>query len=327
MSLSRNRNQHLCLANKYVSSLLTCRLELTPSQLATRHPYPTPYIQGVTRVAMPNTYSESLAPLLRTRRNNSSGFANYDLVSPIESVISNSDLSTTFDEPPPPYPNNALLVNNPPSDVFSSSAVLPTESLLNIGPITPSPLAPVPLRHSSLYQVLKHDSPTSPAQGTLQSRASSIAHALEPRGPQARQAPPSCTPVLRDRQNSTISVPELLLSTDQAASTSLSVVAVDPSPAGALPQLPALDLAPVAQTQSPVSSTTPPCVAVLTQDVSVVTPLEAHTLADPLPGVTTHDYDTLPRLRKVSIPCPCPDMPYTCTYERTLISVSSSQRC
>jgi hypothetical protein len=230
-------------------------------------------------------------PLLRAHRNNTSGFANYDLLSPIESAISNPDLPTTFDEPPPPYPNNPLLVSNPPSDVFSSSAVFPAETLLNI---TPSPLAPVPLRHSSLYQVLKHESPTSPAQGTLRSRASSIAHALEP---QARQVPLPCTPALRDRQGSAFGPPEILLGPEQVASTSLTAVAVDPS---------ALDLSPPAQAQPPVSSATPPCVVVPAQDVSVVTPIEAHTLTDPLPEVTTHDYDTLPRLRKVSIPCPLP---------------------
>jgi hypothetical protein len=163
---------------------------------------------------------------------------------------------------PPPYPHDALLVNNLLSDVFSSSAVFPAETLLNIGLITPSPLAPVSLRHSSLYQVLRHESPTSPAQGTLQSRGSSIAHALEP---QARQVPRPCTPALRDRQGSTIGPPEILLSSEKVASTSLTAVAVDPSPS--LLHLPALDLSPPAQVQLPVSSATAPCVVVLGQEL------------------------------------------------------------
>jgi hypothetical protein len=261
-------------------------------------------------MAMPISYSDSLVPLLGAHRGGTSGSTNCDLVSPVESAISNTDFPTLFDEPPPPYQNNALLVSNSQGDIFSSSAVLPTETLLNIGPITPSPLAPVPLRHSSLYQVLKQGSPTSPAQCTLQSRVSSIAHALEPQEPPARQVPPSCTPALRDRQSSIIGPPELFLSTEQAASTSLMVAAVDPSPA--LPQLPAVDLAPPAQAQPPVSSATSPRVMALAQGVSVVTPLEAHTLADPPPDVPTHHYDTLPRLRKVS-PCPCPNAVHALT--------------
>jgi hypothetical protein len=249
---------------------------------------------------MPNNYLEPLAPSLRAHRNSFSGLANYDLVSPVESAISNPDFTTAFDEPPPPYPNNVLFVNNSPSDGFSPSAVVPTDSLLSIGSIVQSPLAPVPLRHSSLYHVLKQESPNSPAQGTRQSRASSIAHALEPQELQGREVPLSCTPAVRHRQNSTIGRPQLLLNIEPAA------VEVETSPA--LPQLPVLDLAPPAeaQAQDPVSSDTPPCVApvVPAQDSSVVTPLEAHTLADSLPDVTTHDYDTVPRLRKVSVPCP-----------------------
>jgi hypothetical protein len=307
------------------SSFLMIRLKLTPSQLATRRMCPTPYIQGVSRVALPNSYSDSLVPLVRAHQGGTSGSASYDLVSPVESAISNPDSYTLFDEPPPPYQNNALVVGNSQGDIFSS-AVLPAETLLNIGPITPSPVAPVPLRHSSLYQVLKQDSRTSLAQGTLRSQASSIAHALEPQEPPARQVPPSCTPALRDRQNTTIGRPELLLNTELAASTSLTAVAMNPSPI--LPQLPSVDLARHAQAQSPVSCATPTRVMAPAQGVSVVTPLEAHTLADPLPDAPTHDYDMLPRLRKVSRPCPCPTttMPYTRAYESTLVPLSSSQQ-
>jgi hypothetical protein len=242
-------------------------------------------------------------PLLHAHRGGTSGFANYDLLSPVESAISNTDLPTMFDEPPPPYPNDALLVNNPPGDTYLSSAVLPTETLQNIGLNTQSPLAPVPLRHGSLYQALEHDSPTFPAQGTRQSRTSSIAHALEPQEPQARQVPPSCTPVLKDRRSSTIGAPKLFLNAEQGRSTLLMAVAADPSPD--LLQLAAPDRFPPAQSQPPVSSATPPRGLAPAQTVSIVTPLEAHTPADLLSDVPTYDYDTLPRLRKVSSPANC----------------------
>ena len=97
---------------------------------------------------------------------------------------------TPSGDPPPPYSNNSLLAS-PLSDVFTQSALLPTDHHLDDGLIAASPLAPVPLRHSSLYLVLKHDSPNAPAQcALLHSGVSSIARALEPQELQAR--PASC---------------------------------------------------------------------------------------------------------------------------------------
>jgi len=246
-------------------------------------------------MAMPSNVS-----LLQSHRGSTSSLANYDGLSQIESAM-NPDPLAVFDDPPPPYPNNSLLVH-PLSDGFSQPTLLSTERHLHVGSFTPSPLAPVPLRHSSLYQVLKHDTPISPAQGTLQSGVSSIAHALEPQELQVRQVPPACAPVLGNTRGPMIGASESALSASQFTSTSLAVVAAaDLSPA--LPQLPTL--APSAQAQSPVSSATPPSASVPAQDGSVVTP-QAHTLAQPIPGVTTQDYDTLPRLRKVSPPLSCP---------------------
>lgn len=46
------------------------------------------------------------------------------------------------------------------------------------------------------------------------------------------------------------------------------------------------------------------------QDESVVTPLQSHTLVPSQGEVTTQDYDTFPRLRKVRPPCPSEAMPY-----------------
>ncbi|KAF8495128.1 hypothetical protein F5888DRAFT_1712249 [Russula emetica] len=173
---------------------------------------------------------------------------------------------------------------------------LPTDRLLNFEPITSSPLAPVPLRHSSLYQVLKQESPASPTQGTLQSGTSSIAHALEPQESQTRQAPPLSTPVLGNTRGSMIGASESALSASQITTASLAVVAADPCPH----LLEDSTAATSAQALPPISSATPPCTSVVAQNGSVVTPLQAHTLVAPQPEVTTHDYDTFPRLRKSS---------------------------
>jgi hypothetical protein len=241
-------------------------------------------------MTMPNNHSEML---VQAHRNSTYGFTNYSGLSVIH-----PDQSITFDEPPPPYPNNSPV--SPLSDVFSQPALLPTDRLLNIEPITSSPLAPVPLRHSSLYQVLKQESPVSPTQGTLQSGTSSIAHALEPQESQTRQAPPLSTPVLGNTRGSMIGASETALSASQITATSLAAVAADPCPH--FPEDPTT--ATSARALPPVSSATPPCTSVAAQNGFVVTPLQAHTLVLSQPEVTTHDYDTFPRLRKVSYPLP-----------------------
>jgi hypothetical protein len=262
---------------------------------------------------MPNNHSEMLVP---AHRNSTYGFANCSGLSAIH-----PDQSITFDEPPPPYPNNTLPVS-PLSDVFSQPALLPTDRLLNLEPITSSPLAPVPLRHSSLYQVLKQESPVSPAQGTLQFGTSSIAHALEPQEPQTRQAPPLSTPVLGNTRSSMIGASESALNASQITTTSLAAVAADPC------HLPEDPTAATCAQAPPVSSTTPPCTSVAARNGFVVTPLQDHTLVPSQPEVSTHDYDTFPRLRKVSHPlslAPRKDA-VTYIYERALASFSSNQR-
>jgi hypothetical protein len=240
-------------------------------------------------MTMPNNHTEML---IQAHRNSTNGFANYSGL-----PVIHPDRSLAFDEPPPPYANNSLSIS-PLSDVFPQSALLHTDSLLNAEPITYSPLAPVPLRHSSLYQVLNQESPASPAQGTL-SGTSSIAHALEPQESQSRQVSPLSTPVLKNTRGSMIGTSESALLTSQITTTSLSAVAADPCPH--LPEDPTT--ATSAQALSPVSST-PPCTSVPAQKGSVVTSLQAHTLVLSQPEVTTHDYDTFPRLRKVSYPLP-----------------------
>ena len=287
-------------------------------KLAAQHPYPTPYIQGVSRMAMP-----SHASLLQSHRSSTSSLADYDGLSQIAAMnFDRPDPLALFDEPPPPYPNNSLLVS-PLSDVFPQSALLPTERHLHVGSFTPSPLAPVPLRHSSLYQVLKQDTAISPAQGTLQSGVSSIAHALEPQELQARQVPPACLSVLGNTQGPMVSASESALSTGQSTSaTPLAVVAAaDACPT--LPQLPTLALS--EQAQPPVSSATPPSASVRAQDGSVVTPSQVHTLIQPIPEVTTQDYDTLPRLRKVSPPSPPPCPFQTCRFANAFTKAASSR--
>jgi hypothetical protein len=219
-----------------------------------------------------------------------------------------------LDEPPPPYPNNnTLIVSSPLSDVFSQSSLLPTERHLTDDRSitgTASPLAPVPLRHSSLYQVLKQNTPITPAQGTQQSGVSLIAHALGPQELQARQAPPARTPVLGNMRGPTITSDSTLSGGQPSLSTSLTPVAAAANPP-TLPQLvvvlppPSPSVQTAATAQSPVSSATPPSAAAVParkESIAVVTPSQAHTLAQSLPEVTTQDYDTLPRLRKVSLP-------------------------
>jgi len=233
----------------------------------------------------------------------------------------NPDQLTLLDEPPPPYPNNnTLLVSSPLSDVFSQSSLLPTERHLTDDRSitgTASPLAPVPLRHSSLYQVLKQNTPITPAQGTQQSGVSLIAHALGPQELQARQAPPARTPVLGNTRGPTMTSDSALSGGQSSISTSLAPVTavVDPP---TLPQLvalppPSTGVQTAATAQSPVSSATPPSTAAVParkESIAVVTPSQAHTLVLSLPEVMTQDYDTLPRLRKVSLPTsprsPCP---------------------
>jgi hypothetical protein len=175
--------------------------------------------------------------------------------------------------------------------------MLSSDRLLNVGPMTPSPLAPVPLRHSSLYQVLKHESPASPLTGTLHSRASSLAHALEPQDPQARQAP---RPGHGDRLD-----PYGISARSPNMTTSLNLAAAPGDFRSNLVQVPRLTLPAPAQTQqAPFSAETSPTAARANppaQNLSIVAPLQAHTLAHALPEATTHDYDTLPRLRKVSV--------------------------
>jgi hypothetical protein len=95
-----------------------------------------------------------------------SGSANYNLVSPVKLAISNADLPMLFGESCPSYLNNALVVGGPQGDIFSL-AVLPTETLLNIGPITPLPLVHVPLCYSPLCQIPKEESLTLLAQHML----------------------------------------------------------------------------------------------------------------------------------------------------------------
>jgi hypothetical protein len=239
----------------------------------------------------------------------------------------NSDQFTplALGEPPPPYPNNnTLIVSSPLSDVFSQSSHLPTKRHLTdnrsiTASGTASPLAPVPLRHSSLYQVLKQNAPITSAQGTQQSGVSLIAHALGPQEVQARQAPPARTPVLRvgNTWGPTITSDSALSGGQSSISTSLAPMAAAADPP-TFPQLvvllpPSTSVQTASTDQSPVSSATPPSAAAVParkESIAVVTPSQAHTLAQLLPEVTTQDYHTLSRLRKVSLPTsprsPCP---------------------
>ncbi|KAH9030243.1 hypothetical protein EDB83DRAFT_2420671 [Lactarius deliciosus] len=81
-------------------------------------------------------------------------------------------------------------------------------------------------------------------------------------------------------------------------STSLSLVTGDPC--STLVRVPLAVPAP-AQTQRLASSEAPPTTRAIVppQNLSIVMPQHAHTLAHSFPEVATHDYDTLPRLRKL----------------------------
>ena len=259
-------------------------------QFAMQPPY-MPYVQGVNRMAIPNSFSGQALPALHLHRGGMSSFASQEELSQTMPAIDSSQ-SILFDEPPPPYTNNYSL-----GDAYPQPAVLSSDRLLNVGQMTHPPLAPVPLRHSSLYQVLKHESPASPLTGTIHSRVSSLAHALEPQDPQARQAP---RPGHGDRLGSYgISAPSPNMT------TSLNLTAAPGDLCSNLVQVPRLTLHAPAQTQQAlVSAETSPTAARANppaQNLSAVAPLHAHTLAHALPEATNQDYDTLPRLRKVSV--------------------------
>jgi hypothetical protein len=284
--------------NVIVKCAVPDRLRL--DQFASQPQY-TPYIQGVSRVAIPSSFSGSTHPALHLHHGGTSSFASHEELS--QTMPAFDSEQGFFDEPPPPYTNSSQIVHSL-GNAFQQPAALSTDRFLNLGPMTSSPLAPVPLRHSSLYQVLKHESPASPLTGTLQSRVSSLAHALEPQDPQARQAPMPRMPAGGDRLGSYgISAPSPKPNANRMTPMSLNLVSAPVDPCSNLVQVPRLSLPAPAQTQAFVSSETRPtaCVNAPAQNLSVVTPLHTHTLAPPFPEVTTHDYDTLPRLRKVSL--------------------------
>jgi hypothetical protein len=74
-SMSARRSWPL-LVNKYVLPSITHRPRLTPNQLVTQHPYPSPYVKGVSQMSIPTNHPEMLvqahwnSPL--------SGFGNYN---------------------------------------------------------------------------------------------------------------------------------------------------------------------------------------------------------------------------------------------------------
>ena len=240
---------------------------------------------------MSSSFSGAALPALHLHRGRTSSFASHgELPQTMPTIDSDQSL---FDEPPPPYTNNSQTIH-PLGNVFPPSAVLSGDRLLSVGPITSTPLAPVPLRHSSLYQVLKHESPASPLTGTLQSRVSSLAHALEPQDPQAQQAPLPCTPALGGRQGS-YGILAPLPNESQMTSTSVNLAG---DPRSTLVRVPHLAASAPAQAQAlGVSSEMPPTMSAPAQKLNLVT----HTLAHSFPEVATHDYDTLPRLRKVCL--------------------------
>ncbi|KAH9022648.1 hypothetical protein EDB85DRAFT_1895170 [Lactarius pseudohatsudake] len=268
-------------------------------QFGKQRSYPIPYIQGVGRMTIPNCFSGSTQPALHLHWGGISSFASHEEFSQTDSEQPVTDYwqpESLFDEPPAPYPNNSC---PPLSGVFLPDPVLSTDRRWNIDPMTSSPLAPLPLRHSSLYQVLKHELPAPPSIGTLHARMSSLAHALEPQDPQARQAALPCTPALGDRLGSFgVSAPS-----PNAASMSLSLGgwAGDPSSCSTLVQVPCLVVSAPTQTQGSVSSEALPttCADAPPQNLSIVTPLHAHTPAHSFPEVATHNYDMLPRLCKL----------------------------
>ena len=243
-------------------------------------------------------FSRTTLPGFQAHQGYTSSFENQEEFLQTESKMGCDQ--SAFDEPPPPYTNHSLVAHHPLSNNLPPSAVL-TRHLRNVGPITSSPLAPVPLRHSSLFQVLKHESPASPSIGTFQhSRVSSLAHALEPQGPQARQTPLPCTPALGDRQG-TFGISAPSPSATQMSSMSLNLVA----PGDACPTLVQVPPQSVpAHAQGPLSSETPSInvtVNATTHSLSLVTPLSPRTLAPSFPEVANQDYEMVPRPRKVSL--------------------------
>jgi hypothetical protein len=286
-------------------------------QFVTQPPYPAPYIQGVGRMGMPSSFSGATLPALNLHCGGNSSFVSHEDLSQTEpAFVSDQSL---FDEPPPPYTNNSQVVHSL-GNAFPPSAVFSADRLLNLGPIPSSPLAPVPLRHSSLYQVLKHESPASPLTGTRRSRVSSLAHALEPQEPQARQAPLPCTPALGDRLGS---YGILAPSPNATQMTSTSLTRAE-DPRSTLVQVPLqLQAAPgPEQVQALVTSETrsTTCANAPGLNLSVVTPLHAHTLGHSFPEIATHDYDTQRRLRKVSLKTAFPTHAVTHPLTEALLS-------
>ncbi|KAH9011417.1 hypothetical protein EDB83DRAFT_2322200 [Lactarius deliciosus] len=262
-----------------------------------QHSHPTSYIQGVSRMTIRNCFSGSTQPALCLNWGGISSLAGHEELSQTNSERPATDhWKRLFDEPPSPYPNNS---HPPLSGVFLPDAALSTDHLWNIDPMTSSPLAHVPLRQSSLYQVLKHELPALPS---LHSRMSSLAHALDPQDPQAHQAALPCTPAPGDRIGSFgMSAPSPNAAHQVSTSLPLGAGAGDPSSFSTLVQVPHPVVSAPAQTQGSVSSEAPPttCAIAPPQNLSIVTLLHAHFPAHSFPEVATHDYDTLPRLRKL----------------------------
>src|ERR1700761_9151537 len=102
-------------------------------QFAMQPPY-TSYIQGVSRMAIPDSFSGSPLPALHLHRGGTTSFASHEELSQTMPAFDSSQ-SFLFDEPPPPYTNNYPLGNG-----FPQSAVLSTDRLLNVGPMASSPL-------------------------------------------------------------------------------------------------------------------------------------------------------------------------------------------
>ena len=254
-------------------------------------------------MAIPSSFSGPAITAPHLHCGGTSSFAGHEELS--QTMPAFDSEQCFFDKPPPPYTNNFQIVH-PLSNTSQQPAVLSTDRSLNLGPITSSPLAPVPLRHSSLYQVLKHESSALPRTGTHQSRVSSLAHALEPHhDPQARQAPLSAS---GDRLGpyGMSAVSASPPNANQMTSTSLHLVSAPVDPCSNLVPVPCLSLPGPAQTQSLVSAETQLAATRATspaQNLSVVRPMHTHNthiLAPPFPEVTTHDYERLSRLRKVS---------------------------
>ena len=146
-------------------------------------------------------------------------------------------------------------------------------------------------------------SPALPPTDTCQSHVSSLAHALKPQHPQARQAPLLCMPAGVDGLDpSGNPEPSPNANPNQKTSTVLNVVSAPVGPCSTpLEQVPHLLFSAPAQSTAIVSSEVMSNARVNTP-ASVVMPLHPHTLpaAPPFPLVT-HDYGTPPHLCKVSL--------------------------